>query len=77
MYVAEGHEEHHVVDKTYYESPMRLSAIVSVLTRAGVVSAQPVVHFGDSHLRVVHRRGYLDFLVTPAYARRARQLVFY
>lgn len=62
MYVAEGHEEHHVPDKGYFEAPARLSAIVSVLSKAGIVSSQAISKFSDQHLRAVHRRGYLEFL---------------
>ncbi len=62
MFVADGHEEHHVHERTYYESPARLSAIVPALVKSGLVDARPSKQFPDTHLRAVHRRAYLDFL---------------
>ncbi len=66
LFVCHGHEEHHVSDRGYYESPARLAALLPALTKSGLFLEQAGRTFPDAALRAVHKREYLEFLSSIA-----------
>ena len=63
------HSIHHVRERGYVESPVRISSILGEIQKTGLFEEVRVRHFGDRHLEDVHDRGYM------AYLKRACQLV--
>ena len=57
-----GHEIHHVRERGYVESPVRIPSILQEISKTGLFEDVAVRHFGDQHLQPVHDRGYLDYL---------------
>lgn len=62
LFVCHGHEEHHVSDRAYHESPARFAALLPALEKSGLFIEQPGRSYPDAVLRTVHKREYLDFL---------------
>ncbi len=63
------HAIHHVRERGYVESPVRIASILGEINKTGLFEELRVVHFGDRYLEEVHDRAYL------AYLRRACRLV--
>jgi acetoin utilization deacetylase AcuC-like enzyme/GNAT superfamily N-acetyltransferase len=67
--VNEGHSIHHVRERGYVESPVRISTILKEIERTGLFRRIPARHFSDKHIRAVHDGQFVD------YVRRACALV--
>ena len=55
------HAIHHVRERGYVESPVRIPSILGEIKKTGFFEEVRVRHFGDRHLEEVHDRGYLSY----------------
>jgi acetoin utilization deacetylase AcuC-like enzyme len=62
MVVNEGHLIHHVRERGYLESPVRVTSIFKELAKTSIMHEVPARGFGDSHIEQVHDKKYLAFL---------------
>lgn len=62
LVVNEGHQIHHVRERGYLESPVRVSTIEKELDKLPVFEKTAAKSFADRHLEEVHRKEYLKFL---------------
>lgn len=62
LVVNEGHEIHHVRERGYVESPVRVSAIMGALTRSGLFHVVETQHYPRKHITAVHDPAFVKFL---------------
>ena len=62
LVVNEGHEIHHVRDRGYVESPVRIPVILRELDRTGFFQPVDSRKFPDRHVTAVHDKGLVSFL---------------
>lgn len=60
--VSEGHEQHHVHERGYVESPDRVDAIRSRLLGSGMFFPVKVKHFPDKLVTAVHDPGLVQYM---------------
>jgi len=60
--VNDKHEIHHVHDRGYVESPVRVKAILKEIEPTGLFKRVPVRHFSERHLTAVHASDYVTYL---------------
>ena len=53
------HSIHHIRDRGYVESPVRISSIFSELKTSGLFREIPPTRFSEKHIRQVHDPGYI------------------
>ena len=63
LVVSEGHGIHHVRERGYLESPIRIDAILRELEPSGLFKRVPARHFSIRHLRAVHDARFIDYLL--------------
>jgi len=56
------HWIHHVEERGYVESPVRIDAIMEELDKTDLFQKIPPRHFSEKHLRAVHDGGFVDYL---------------
>jgi acetoin utilization deacetylase AcuC-like enzyme/GNAT superfamily N-acetyltransferase len=61
LVVTDQHEIHHVRDRGYVESPVRIRAILQALQTTDIFDTVPPAGFGHEALAAVHDRGYLAY----------------
>jgi acetoin utilization deacetylase AcuC-like enzyme/GNAT superfamily N-acetyltransferase len=62
LVVSEGHAIHHVRERGYLESPVRIEAILRELEASGLFIRVPARHFPARMLRDVHDPGFVEYL---------------
>jgi len=62
LIVNAGHEIHHVRDRGYVESPVRLSVILQEIDKTGLFVRVPPRHIGEKYVKQVHDPAYVDYL---------------
>ncbi|WP_416865578.1 MAG: hypothetical protein ACMVP2_24955 [Imperialibacter sp.] len=62
LVVNEGHLIHHVRERGYLESPVRVTSILKELRKTVIFKDTPVRQYPDSHIEAVHDKQYLKFL---------------
>ncbi|AKU90696.1 Deacetylase [Vulgatibacter incomptus] len=62
LLVNEEHSIHHVRERGYVESPVRIRSIRRQLDASGLFEPMSVRHFGDRHVEAVHDRDFLEYL---------------
>ena len=62
LVVNDRHQIHHVRERGYVESPVRIDSIRRELDRSGLFEEIPPRQFPDRHLLAVHDRGYVKYL---------------
>ncbi len=62
LVVNEGHSIHHVKERGYVESPVRISTILKEIERTGLFRRLPARHFSDRYIRAVHEGQFVDYL---------------
>ncbi|RJR40775.1 MAG: histone deacetylase family protein [Desulfobacteraceae bacterium] len=60
--VNDKHEIHHVHERGYVESPVRVKAILKEIEPTGLFERIPVRHFSERHITAVHDPGYMNYL---------------
>ncbi|MDH5694481.1 MAG: histone deacetylase family protein, partial [Gammaproteobacteria bacterium] len=56
------HDIHHVKDRGYVESPVRISVILKELTKTGLFYEVKAQKFAESHITAVHDKDFVDYL---------------
>ncbi len=64
LVVNEKHKIHHVHDRGYVESPVRIRSILRGIEKSGLFRRSAAKHFADRHLYAVHDRKYVDYFKT-------------
>ncbi len=62
LVVNAGHAIHHVRERGYVESPVRIGVIATHLDKTGIFQPVHRRHFGDSHILAVHESGFVGYL---------------
>jgi acetoin utilization deacetylase AcuC-like enzyme/GNAT superfamily N-acetyltransferase len=62
LVVNDRHLIHHVEERGYVESPVRIDAILEELDKTDLFQKIPVRHFSEKHIRAVHDPGYVDYI---------------
>jgi acetoin utilization deacetylase AcuC-like enzyme len=62
LVVSEGHAIHHVRERGYLESPVRIDVILRELETSGLFIRVPARHFSGRVLRDVHDPAFIDYL---------------
>lgn len=60
--VSDQHELHHVRERGYVESPVRIRAILNELERSGLARRTPVKDYPLKHIRAVHDPEFVTYL---------------
>lgn len=60
--VNDKHDIHHVRERGYVESPVRIRAIVDELAAGGLTESIPVREYSLEHIHAVHDRDFVDYL---------------
>ncbi|MDD5134368.1 MAG: GNAT family N-acetyltransferase [Phycisphaerae bacterium] len=58
------HELHHVRDKGYVERPARVGVLRKAAEAAGLFDSVPLKHFGESYIKAVHDKDFVNYLRT-------------
>ena len=56
------HAIHHVHERGYVESPVRVKTILSALNKTDFFNPMPFRHFAEHHITAVHDRGFFNYL---------------
>ena len=62
LVVNEKHEIHHVRDRGYVESPVRIRSVLGEIEKSGLFRRETARHFSDRHIRAVHDGALVDYL---------------
>ncbi|MFC1920112.1 acetylpolyamine amidohydrolase [Chloroflexota bacterium] len=62
LVVNDRHGIHHVEERGYVESPVRIDAILQELNKTDLFQRVPVRHYSEKHIRAVHDHGFVDYL---------------
>lgn len=56
------HTLHHIQERGYVESPVRVATILTSLQKTNLFKHIPSHHFGDHHILAVHDRAFFEYL---------------
>jgi acetoin utilization deacetylase AcuC-like enzyme/GNAT superfamily N-acetyltransferase len=56
------HTLHHVLDRDYFEAPVRIRTIMAELDPSGLVEKVPAKRYSDRHIRAVHDSRLVDYI---------------
>jgi acetoin utilization deacetylase AcuC-like enzyme len=59
--INDKHSIHHVRDRGYVESPVRIPSILAELQKSGIFREIPALKFSEDHIRQVHQKKYIDY----------------
>jgi len=62
LVVNDRHEIHHVRERGYVESPVRISAILKEITRTDLFERMPASHYGERYITDVHDPRLVSYL---------------
>jgi acetoin utilization deacetylase AcuC-like enzyme/GNAT superfamily N-acetyltransferase len=62
LLVNDQHAIHHVRERGYTESPVRIDAILKELNRTNIFQRLEPQHFSEKHIKAVHDKGFIDYL---------------
>ncbi len=62
MVVNDRHAIHHVKERGYVESPVRIDSVLAELVPSGLAERVEPVAFPDRHITDVHDRGFVEYL---------------
>ncbi len=58
----DSHAIHHVRERGYVESPVRIKAVLRSLGKSSIFSVMPAATFSEKHIRAVHSNAMVDYL---------------
>jgi acetoin utilization deacetylase AcuC-like enzyme len=61
LIVNDKHSIHHVRDRGYVESPVRISSILTELQKSGLFREIPVTNFSEDYIRQIHDKKYISY----------------
>lgn len=64
LVVNDKHDIHHVRERGYVESPVRIASIHKALMKTGLFEEQAVRHYPEAHITAVHDKDYVSYLKT-------------
>lgn len=62
LLVSDMHDSHHIHERGYLESPVRIRSILQGIEPTGLFLRQKVGNFSESHIRNVHQPGFVEYL---------------
>jgi acetoin utilization deacetylase AcuC-like enzyme/GNAT superfamily N-acetyltransferase len=62
LVINDRHDIHHVKDRGYVESPVRIKSILDGIQKLGICDELPPHSFPERHIRAVHSRALVDYL---------------
>ncbi len=62
LIVNDRHSIHHVRERGYVQSPVRIDSILKEILPSGLFERLPARHFPEAHIRAVHDREFVDYL---------------
>jgi acetoin utilization deacetylase AcuC-like enzyme/GNAT superfamily N-acetyltransferase len=62
LVINDRHYIHHVEERGYVESPVRIDAILEELNKTDLFQRVPVRHYSEKHIKAVHDHGFVDYL---------------
>lgn len=62
LVINDKHDIHHIKERGYVESPIRIKTILKEIETTGMFKAIPVRHFSEKYLKSVHDSNYVDYL---------------
>ncbi len=62
LIVSDVHEVHHIHERGYVESPVRISAILKGIEPTGLFRQVKAGRFSEAHIRAVHHPGFVEYL---------------
>ncbi len=62
LVVNDRHEIHHVHERGYVESPVRINRILDKIESMGIFERTEVKHYSEKNILAVHDRGYVNYL---------------
>ena len=62
LVVNDKHDIHHVHDRGYVESPVRIRSILKDLLTTGLFITRNPIKFSEQHIRAVHDADFVDYL---------------
>jgi acetoin utilization deacetylase AcuC-like enzyme/GNAT superfamily N-acetyltransferase len=74
--VNDNHDIHHVHERGYVESPVRINAILKRLEATGLFERLPVRHFSEDHILAVHERRFVNYLKKVSKGLSGKQSVY-
>ncbi len=64
LVINDRHEIHHVRERGYVESPIRIKTILKEIESSNLFEIIPIKHFSETHIRAVHDPRFVDYLKT-------------
>ena len=61
LVINDQHAIHHVRERGYVESPVRIATIQRELERTDLFASVPVRHFSEDHIKTVHAAEYVEY----------------
>jgi acetoin utilization deacetylase AcuC-like enzyme/GNAT superfamily N-acetyltransferase len=62
LLVNDKHAIHHIRERGYVQSPVRVEAILKEIMPSGLFARLPVQSFNEDHIRAVHKGSFVDYL---------------
>ncbi len=62
LVINDRHLIHHVEERGYVESPVRIDAILEELDKTDLFQRVPTRHFSEKHIRAVHDNSFVDYI---------------
>jgi acetoin utilization deacetylase AcuC-like enzyme/GNAT superfamily N-acetyltransferase len=62
LVINDRHGIHHVEERGYVESPVRIDAILEEINKTDLFQRVPVRHYSENHIRAVHDHGFVDYI---------------
>jgi acetoin utilization deacetylase AcuC-like enzyme/GNAT superfamily N-acetyltransferase len=62
LVVSDVHEIHHIHERGYLESPVRVGAILKGIDPTGLFERVKAGRFSETHIRAVHHPGFIEYL---------------
>jgi acetoin utilization deacetylase AcuC-like enzyme/GNAT superfamily N-acetyltransferase len=62
LVINDRHSIHHIEERGYVESPVRIDAILEELEKTDIFQKIPPRHFSEKHIRSVHTSNFVEYL---------------
>ena len=76
LVVNDKHDIHHVRERGYVESPVRIKSIRREIDRTGLFTPVAVRTFSEKHIRAVHEQQFVDYLKAVCVRLKADEAVY-
>lgn len=76
LVVNDKHDIHHIRERGYVESPVRIRSILKEISRTDLFEAVKVRNFSEKHIRAVHDAGFVDYLKAVCAGLKPKETVY-